>query len=233
MKKSTCLIVSFLLLALNAYAQTMLSPQPDITKGNITFWGGITSSKVTCENDIFTYGPFENSKIGLSFGVTTEIYFYKHFSVETGLLYLQSGGAGEKMKGTDAQKNVLGEYYFVQNLQYFQIPLSLKFNTDFSLVQPFFLVGPNLGILLTAHERIKADYEESIEYSKSVIGKLTKYNPGFDIGFGFKLPLTSQLNIAMMWKYSLGLQNQVKDAVEGAEQKSKDSLFLSGLSYNF
>jgi len=113
MKKTVIFILICLLYSAQTFAQENSSKvQYKENKFDINYWGGVTISKLTSKSAFPTFGPYDNRKVGLTFGSTVEVYFRTVISVETGLFYSQLGGSSNKQTGTDENGNELGGFYF-------------------------------------------------------------------------------------------------------------------------
>lgn len=126
MKKIIVVMSICFLFTIQTFARGFLPSVRKENKYHISLLGGITNTNLTSKSSFPTFGPYDNSKIGLLFGGTIEKDLCNIISLEIGLFYIQSGGSSDTQTGTDEHGNELGDFHFIQDLHYLEIPFSLK-----------------------------------------------------------------------------------------------------------
>ncbi len=123
-----------------------------------------------------------SSRTLFGFGGVLDLTLVKNISLRMEPMYLQKGG---KLEGApeDFQSFTVKEAYF-------EVPLLLKAASSSRTIQPYLLVGPTLGLLLSS----KADFNlpfgfglAHIEVDTQDLNKSVSF--GFVIGGGITIPL--------------------------------------------
>lgn len=228
MQISIRLFVSILIaFSLQLFAQTTIeSGKPGV---KLKIAGGLNSSKLTNENTLSAFGPFDNPLSSFSGGITAEYPLNTHSSLGVGVRYATSGAESEKNTGSDATGAILGEFWFVRELQFIEIPVQFIYQFNSSKITPQIFAGPNIGFLIAAEERIDSDYGE--DPRKSDIKELINtINLSAEIGIGLDYRLNDKISLGVSTLYLYGLTNQVKKDTQGT-QKTRDFRVFGSLNY--
>ena len=144
--------------------------------------------------------------------------------------YAKAGAKTQELTGTDDSGNQFGKYWFVRDLQFIEVPLLLMYQFNASKIVPSIFIGPNIGFLLDAEEKIGSDYGENPRKS-NIKAKLNTFNLSAEVGIGLKYRLNDNTALGISTFYLYGLSNQLKESAEG-EQKTRDLRVFGSLYFS-
>ncbi len=199
MKKTICLLISFILLMNYSKAQ----------KSSIGFTAGATfaSYKLKIE-DFESISINSKTKVGFTVGVVSSIGLGQHFSFQPALNYIQKGGVLKEEGITDKT-----------TLNYLELPLNFVYNTH-SLKGKFFIgAGPSLSIGLSGKD--KWDDGSNIEPTdiKFGSGEDDDFKP-FEAGINFLTGYQCKSGFLIAANYNLGLSN-IANSDEGPKYHNR------------
>ncbi|MBN1997869.1 PorT family protein [candidate division KSB1 bacterium] len=192
--------------------------------------GGPNLSSLTHENTISSYGPYDKPIITYSGGIAAVRSFRDIYHIEIGLRYSKAGAKTEEFTGTDETANILGKFWFEKELQFIEIPVRFIYQFNTKKVKPLIFIGPNIGLLVDAEQRLASDYELK-SWNKNIKEKINKLNLCAEFGAGLTYAMNEKMAVGMTVFYLYGLTNQVKNDSEG-EQKTRDFRVFGSLSYS-
>lgn len=166
MKKALLLLLPFTAAALATHAQKM----------NYGIKGGLNLS-----NDVFSFDRYYPSFYGGGFA---ELKFSKHWSVQSELLYSQSGEYHTDHTGAFTKKKY----------DYLNIPMMVKY---YIIPNLYVEMGPELNILLKAKEETNIDQRDLSPYYR-------RTNLSAGAGIGYKLPF----GLGISGRYMFGVSNK-------------------------
>ena len=235
MKTTKLVILSTILCFSFLFAQDYSHGNPAQQDWKLSVMGGLNRANLnTDQGQAFpVFGPYNESKGRMILGASLEKPISPVFSIQGGLFYVRDGAKSVTQAGTDETGNYLGDFYFMQDLRYLQVPISVKFNYTTPNLNSFVLIGPNFGILMSAKEKMNNEYDSPFEYDQDIADQLNTFNLGLDMGLGSTYQLSERFGIGFMLKYTLGLTNQIKDSISNTSQKTRDLQILIGPSYSF
>lgn len=151
-------------------------------------------------------------------GVFADIPLIKHLSLQPEIIYSQLGFQRyvEGDRGIDA---------YTRRINYFEMPLLLKFTTGKFSVS----AGPKIGLLnkasMTVNQDVASSYtDEAYLYRKTILSALVGFGYDFSRHFGLQL------------RYSFGLNDIADHTVNNgypASEKLYPSAFRFGMHYTF
>ena len=192
---------------------------------------GLNYANLDANSSFPTFGPNDAAKLGPIAGGDIEYKFHQKISVQSGISYVNAGAKTEEFIATDDFGNIVGSFYFVQDLKYLEFPVVVRYKISVSSLDLFLTGGPNIGVLLSAKEEKHADYEGSPPYSENVKDMFNSINVILGVGGGALFPLGSSIDLRVEVKYGRGLVNQIKEEGDTRFQKSEDIRFISTVSY--
>ncbi|MCD6115773.1 PorT family protein [bacterium] len=228
-KKLIVVCVLFLIsMTASIYSQSLIIEKKNI---NINLWAGVAGSRLTGQSSFPVYGPYNNSKIGLSFGASVDTRFKKNIFIEAGLFYSQLGGSTEEQTAADNNGKVLGKYKICQYLDYIEIPVLVKFYIKQKYLNIFLEAGPEITVLLSGREKFNHVYNSLMEYDKNISSQIAKLNIGVNLGAGISYKITPNIKLNFICKYLFGLANQIKNSSVEDEQKIRYFKIVIGPSF--
>jgi hypothetical protein len=147
---------------------------------------------------------------GVAAGVSAEIELDDTLSLMPGIRYAEKGGF-----------TVLGTSQVNVELDYIELPLLLKARMSGSKFQPFFVIGPNLGLNVNARARSGATLQ-------SLKSRITALDLSIDAGLGAELKLSPQWGMYLLNRYSVGLVD-VDNSADSWRNRNLQIVF--GLKY--
>lgn len=178
MKKLSVILTTLIILTASSFAQ-----KPVITgksKFSAGVFGGINLPRLSGGNDNELSRDY-TSRSGAAFGVSLSVYLGSNFFLRLDGLYSSEGGKRNGIQAFDASTiNPLapaGNYFYAiydneSILNYFEMPLLIKYNFPLNKSSKFFLdFGPYVGFLLNAKQETKgsslifADREQTVVIS--------------------------------------------------------------------
>jgi hypothetical protein len=180
-------------------------------------FGGLGFFKEAAKETSDSVAP--DFKTGLTVGALLEISVLDFLSLEPGLAYSMRGGEREIPRTSGS----IREYY---TFTYLAVPLHAKVRMPALLVYPFFVAGPNFGLLLSAKSRT----DEGARVESDMKNLLATTDIGIDIGGGVEMDL---LNVApsIECTYYLGLANIKKNATGDATAKNRGVEIKAGMKF--
>lgn len=229
--KISCLVIVVIMIAGSTCAQTADHRASEEKKLAIGVSIGLNYANLDANSSFPTFGPNDVAKLGPIAGGVVEHKFHDHISVQSGVLYVSAGAKTEEFIGTDEFGKVVGSFHFVQDLRYLEFPILLSYNFPISSLSLFFSGGSNIGVLLSAKEEKRADYESSPPYCENIKDKLKSVNIIISLGTGALFSLGPSYHLKLEVKYGRGLVNQIKEETEARFQKSQDIRLISTISF--
>ena len=229
MKLSTGFIMLiFVLFTTSLFAQTGNGSRNAGVIVNVS--GGLNNAGLTHDNTISSFGPFDQAAINFAGGISAIYAHSSHYHFSAGLRYAKAGAKTQELTGTDDSGNQLGKYWFVRELLFIEVPLLLVYQLNASKIVPSIFIGPNIGFLLDAEEKIESDYGANPRKS-NIKAKLNTFNLSAEVGIGLKYRLNDNTALGISTCYLYGLSNQVKESAEG-EQKTRDLRVFGSLYFS-
>ncbi len=150
---------------------------------------------------------------GFSYGLQPSFYvgglvyipLFSKFGLQPEIMY---SGQGTKQSYQGASAN--------ERLGYINIPVLFKYKDPSGF---FAEAGPQIGILLTAKEKVSGSSTDFKDQLKTT-----------DVAFSFGAGYLSSLNIGVDARFNLGLTNIIKDAADGS---AKNTTIQVGVFYVF
>ncbi|MEL4307818.1 porin family protein [Joostella sp. CR20] len=210
MKKLFFIAVAALGFATTTYAQ-------EISYG---VKGGTNFSNLSGDN-----GGIDNYRVGLYGGVFAEFGLTDRISIQPEVLY-SSQGAHETFKTFDAAGVTSEEY--TMRLEYLNVPVMFKYEIYNGLnVQ----VGPQIGFLLNAEQRVEAGNNGYTVYDETV--NINEYIT--DVNFGVNFGLGYEFNNGLFFdgRYNLGVTNIAQEDNLPSGTEFKNHTFQVGVGYKF
>ena len=183
MKKITTLLVFMMLMEANFASDFHFGFRASPALG---WFGQVTGT---------SYAPLESSgmKLGFAYGFMADYGFTPNYSLTTGIDVAYRNG---KLKYTFADGNYSSVYDKSYSLEYLEIPLTLKLQTnEIGYIRYFGQFGLSMDFNIRAH----ADYDSAVTYNNNVIhGSSTNNNVFSEIN-----PFTMSLVIGAGIEYSI------------------------------
>ncbi len=184
--------------------------------------GGLNIASFTIPNNLISNAE-RNSLLAFSIGGIGELAVSNLFYLQIEPRYIQKGFITEISEFAGTSKST-------ESVNYFELPLYVKAKFCTKNFQPFILVGPNFGFLLSASE-------EATLFTGQTLPKLdTKvnyksYDLAIDFGVGVEYVLTEVLSLHSSVRYSLGIAN-VYD-IPTYDYKTRGIQIYIGILYGF
>lgn len=175
-------------------------------KSSYGFRGGLNLSKVVTD---FEGTLSQDINKGLNVGLTYQRELSSSYSYKTGLLYSQKG-----FISIDSESFIPNEYSSV--FHYFDIPLLLSYQLDWSNTMLFFIDAGFYGSVLALGEVDYKAYKQKPTIGEA--GKLKRLDGGYVVGAGVQVgqvQIGAQLSNAMVYAnnntflYDIDFKNQV------------------------
>jgi hypothetical protein len=169
----------------------------------------------------------ESGRVGFLTGLTYQYNFPKFFSIRTGFA-IEQKGAYNTLDYTDTSGNVYGSGSYVRNINYFSLPVLMRFS--FGKKAKFFVnAGGYMGFIFDSNVRL-VDPNGIV----TVQGfDLNRFEVGATLGIGGMFTILKRLNLSLEVRDNLGLYNLGKGGNLGSGDAMTNSLYgLVGVSYN-
>jgi hypothetical protein len=162
-----------------------------------------------------------DSKAGINIGAFLEISFSDKFSIQPELMYSGQGSQqtlyfdGEEVGARDFRK-------YKYKFDYLNIPVLAKYYVmDGLSIQ----AGPQLGVLLSADDRIETDNVGDGEVEIDITSLAEPIDFSFDFGIGYEFGN----HLLIDARYNVGLTN----VVDSNDETLKNSVFQFSVGYKF
>jgi hypothetical protein len=167
-------------------------------------------------------GVNKSGRFGLMFGAAAELTFSSMFAVQIEPMYVQKGATE-----VDVQTDVgPGKADF--NLAELQFPILFKLEIPAGIVKPYFLAGPNIGVVLSSDIDVSAGGQTAeIDYKDQT----SSTDFCIDFGGGIGYPITPVIVLTFDIRYSLGLSNLEKNPQQ--IQSGETSTKSNGIQFQF
>ena len=209
---SRVLVISFMTLFLyQANAQTF------------EIKGGLNLANVLDKENEVNYSADYSLNPGFHFGLTVDLPLNDYLSFEPGLLFTTKGF---KFEGDDQTSKI--------NLNYLDMPLTIKASRDFGGLKLFGVLGPYVGFGLRGKAKTTSEYqgrelteEEDLSFGRDIDeDALKRLDMGLTFGSGVEVK-----SISVRISYDLGLSNNALNTDNGATIKNR--VLRSSLGYIF
>lgn len=219
-------IILFSLFANSSYPQIVAHRSPKYEKFAIGLSLGLNYANFNGNR------LYNETKRGFMAGGILEYFFHGNISAQTGIFYVSAGAKTEDFTGTNEFGNEVGKFYLVQELEFLELPILVNYNIPMSKLKLCLSAGPNLGLLLSARRKFKANYQSEFHYSVNIKDSMKSVNMMLEIGGGVIYSISSSYALKMEIKYGRGLTNQIIEVKTAGSQKSKDLRLVSTVSYD-
>jgi len=176
------------------------------------------------------YGELENLKYryALHGGLFAEFKF-NNFAIQPELLFSMQG-----FKVTGLYDELDASYYDKYNFNYFSIPVMAKYYIIDGLCIE---IGPQLGFLLSAKEKLKnigdLSGDEDLSGTEDIKAYFKEFDFSLNFGASYQIP---NLPFGFYMRYSLGLTDVNKNTYDDDEYgivKNQNRVFQAGVFYKF
>ena len=176
---------------------------------------------------------YEHSKNGLIIGGLLEYHLTNIFSIESGIVLVNAGGKSDAIEGRDENAVKVEKFYVIQDLYYLEFPFMLKLHFPQESISLFLIGGPNIGVLVSAKDKLDADFSfpgESTSYD--IKDRLNPFNMAFEVGIGVKVSIAQRIELETNGRYVFGISNQIKNKSNSfhLSQKTKNFRWYTKIS---
>lgn len=192
---------------------------------------GLNYANFNTNSSFPAFGPYNEAKLGFVAGGVFEYSFHGNISAQTGIIYVNAGAKTKEFTGTDVLGNEVGKFHFVQELEFLELPILVNYNIPMSKLKLCFGAGPNVGFLLSARHKFKANYQSDFHYNMNIKDSMKSVNVMLEIRGGVVYSVGSLYALKVEIKYTRGLTNQITEYKTASSQKSKDLRHISTVSY--
>jgi hypothetical protein len=192
----------YFLLAI-AFIDSPLYAQPSIQSSRL--WLGAHAG---AQSSTFFYDPergymTSELKTGIVIGAEMNYWFSNNYGICGQLNYTQKGA---KETSLYIGINESFEVTSVINLSYLQLPVLFKATLTEHIVNPFFIIGPEIGLRLSATESVTGDVVQDTQ--TDIPDSVTSFvNFGILAGAGISYALNPSMQLYMTAAYNYGLSN--------------------------
>ncbi|AOW08921.1 porin family protein [Flavobacterium gilvum] len=96
---------------------------------------------------------------------------------------------------------VFAEGSVKRNINYFNVPLTIKYKFDNNI---YVKAGTQLGLLSTAHDLFRQNYNgEDVEYKNNIRDKIHVVDAGLLVGAGYRIKTKYGMNVGLSYYYGL------------------------------
>lgn len=182
------------------------------TAQKITIKGGFNLSTIHYQNK----SPEIKQNPGFHFGYIAEFPITELFSIETGLLFSNKGFCRDY--GQITIDGVTGNVKETSNLNYLDIPLSVKVSFKIAKSKLFISAGPYAGIGLYGKLKQKSTFPGALDYNEKVIWGNDNFSMYKRFDFGFYACSGIQFNSFQLGlNFNYGLRNIVGSKLNSFE----------------
>lgn len=211
----------------SAYGQDHRSVDSPLT---VALNGGLTLSNMSSKGFNIQEQLFGNLRQSFQSGGTLEFKITPNLKVRSGVQYASLGGKSEEQIQTDTEGRELGMIRVVEQLNYVEVPLQLKYVIPQRSYQPYLASGLTIGFLSSAQRDLDSNVDGISSVVDADITDIRKETAlGIDFSAGVQVPLHASIGIDIGGIYNLGLSNQLKNADEDLSLKLRSWRFILGL----
>lgn len=225
-------IILFSLFADSSYAQIATHRSSKYEKFAIGLSIGFNFANFKANSSFPAFGPYNEAKLGFVAGGVFEYSFHGNISVQTGIFYVNAGAKTKEFTGTDVLGNEVGKFHIVQEMKFLEIPILVNYSIPMSKLKLCFGAGPNVGFLLSARHKFKANYQSDFHYNMNIKDSMKSVNVMLEIGGGVVYSIGSSYALKVEIKYGEGLTNQIIEDGTTNSQKSKDLRLILTVFHN-
>ena len=208
---------SFLILLMLSF---VVYSQPGKYSWSASVSGGMNISSLASEEFSIRNSPFPNNRSSLTYGAEIAYELTPQISLSAGLNYLSSGGKSEKNIVTNTSGEVLGEGRAVQELNYVEIPIQIKYYLTAGTIGPFLQAGFAYRNLDAANFSFETEADlGSLTLEEGNPNDFKETNFSLLLGGGIKYQFTGRIGLGAVAVYEMGLNNHYN--VEGSETSLK------------
>jgi opacity protein-like surface antigen len=177
----------------------------------------------------------DGARPGINFGFTFNKYFDKNYSFSTGLSLLNAGG---RLTGTDTVKMVFNNFTtevapgepMIYRIQYLNIPLGLKFESDQIGYTRFFVdLGLDAKVVLSGKVDVPS---EDIE-KEAAADELNLFNFGYHLMAGIEYSLGGNTEVVLGLGYENNFLDVTNDINDQATDRIKHNILRFRIGLNF
>jgi hypothetical protein len=196
-------------------------------RNRVGFVTGLTISKFEID-----FGNLD-TKTGFAFGGVLDFVLDERFAVRVTPVFIQKGA---KQTVTDDMEFGAADLTF--DVNYFEVPILLKYGAYAGLVRPYVLIGPTIGFNVSSTRRIQA---QATSDKTDIEAAFRIFDIGAAVGAGVSFPVQDHL-FFIEGRYGFGLVNVLQDpqfsqfvrALEfGEHAKTRNIQLMTGISFLF
>ncbi|MCG8604435.1 PorT family protein [bacterium] len=196
-------------------------------RNRIGFVAGLSIAKLEIDSGNL------DTKTGLAIGGILDFVLDERFTVRVSPIFIQKGA-----KQTVTDDEDLGAADFTFDVNYFEVPILVKYGAYAGLVRPYVLFGPTVGFNLSSTRRVRA---QSLREKTDIEAAFRIFDIGAAVGGGMSFPVHDHL-FFIEGRYGFGLVNVLQDpqfsqfvrALEfGEHAKTRNIQFMAGMSFLF
>lgn len=212
LKRSSKTFLCLLVFLFVIFSVTIVSSKGSFSLG---IQGGVNFANVSVEYLDPTFEYDFSKRMGMMFGFLIEREVAKFISIQADILYVQKGAVWE-----------LGFITTTFKLDYIEMPVLFKAKFGPPVFKINMFAGPNLGILISAHQEMKVDGQVGSVDIKALYRNL---DIALDFGGGFEFAFTPKFALFINIRYSLGVIGVYESQLE--EWKLNGTQILAGTKF--